>query len=55
MASIERYVGQSTIAFIYDIAYVYRLVKSVVHECMNLVDPKQVHLRKLLAGVNIRK
>ena len=28
---------------------------SVVHECMNLVGPKKVHLRKLLASVNIIK
>ena len=26
---------------------------SVVHRCMNLVGPKEVHLRKLLARVNI--
>ena len=26
---------------------------SVVHGCMNLVGPKKVHLRKLLASVNI--
>ena len=34
MTPIERYVGQSTIAFMYD-------VMSVVHGCMNLVSPKQ--------------
>ena len=28
---------------------------SVVHGCMNLVGPKEVHLRKLLASVNIDK
>ena len=27
---------------------------SVVHGCMNLVVPKQVHLRKVLASVNLR-
>ena len=35
MTSIERYVGQSTIAFIYDVAHA-----SVVHGRMNLVGPK---------------
>ena len=55
MTSIERYVGQSTIAFIYDVTSLTRNVAwtSVIHECMNLVGPKYVHLRKLLASVNI--
>ena len=35
MMSIERYVGQSAIAFIYDVAWT-----SVIHECMNLISPK---------------
>ena len=52
MTSIERYVGQSTIAVIYDVDYAYVAWVSVVHGCMNLVGPKQVHLRKLLASVN---
>ena len=35
MTSIERNVSQSTIAFIYGVAWT-----SVVHGCMNLVGPK---------------
>ena len=38
MMSIERYVGQSTIAFIYDVAYAYRLV----NECRSCVyEPRR--------------
>ena len=53
MTSIERYVGQSNIAFIYDVLTRNVAWTSVIHESMNLVGPKKVHLRKLLASVNI--
>ena len=48
--SIERYVGQSSIEFIYDVTR-----KSTIHGCMNLIGPKQVHLRNLLASVNTKE
>ena len=38
MTLIERYVGQSPIAFIRDVAYAWT---SVVHRCINRVGPKK--------------
>ena len=47
MTSIERYVGQSTIAFIYDVAYAQRRV----NECRSWVyEPRRSKIGSSLAS-----